>query len=104
MSLGRIFKRCLQRKLGKENRFPKNKDFPKLSDISPQTGRSPGMDEIVRNGLEDVTRGKQFHEAFSKTEFPTRIKRRGTAKGRTLLHGKGNEEVTTLCLKEACSY
>ena len=82
-------------KIRKENRFPKSKDFPKLSDISPQTGRSPGMDEIVRNGLEDVTRGKQFHEAFSKTEFPTRIKRRGTAKGRTLLHGKGNEEVTT---------
>ena len=54
------FLKDLATEVRKKNRFPESKDFPKLSDISPKTGRSPAMDEIVRNGLEDVTRGKNF--------------------------------------------
>ena len=89
------FLKDLATKIRKKNRFLESKDFPKLKDVSPLTGRSPTMDEIVRKGLEDVTRGKNFHDAFSTTDFPTRNKRGGTAEGRRLLHEKGNEDVAT---------
>ena len=85
----------MQQKSGKKNRFPESKDFPKLKDVSLKTGRSPAMDEIVRRGLDDVTRGKQFYDAFSTIEFPAQAKERGTAEGRTLLHDKGNEDIAT---------
>ena len=89
------FLKDLATKIRKKNRFLESKDFPKLKDVSPLTGRSPTMDEIVRNGLEDVTRGKNFHDAFSTTDFPTRNKRGETAQGRRLLNEKGIEDVAT---------
>ena len=94
------FLKELATEIRKKNRFPKSEDFPKLADISPKTGRSPAMDEIVRKGLEDLTRGRQFHDAFSTTDFPTRRKKSGVAKSRTLLHGKGNEDVASFASRK----
>ena len=94
------FLRKLATEIRKQKQFPKSEDFPNLTDISPKTDLSPAMDEIVRNGLEDVTRGKQFHDAFSKSDFSTRLSPKGTEKGRTLLHGKGNEYVATYATRK----
>ena len=84
----------LATKIRQQKRFPKSKDFPSLAKLNGKTGRSPLMDEIVRNGLGDVTQGTQFGTAFSKTTFPVRIKG-GVQEGRTLLHRKGSELVAT---------
>jgi Ca2+-binding RTX toxin-like protein len=81
-------------------RFPKPEDLPKLVKLKGPTGRTPAMDEIVRNGLDDVLNGKRkFHEAFGSSEFPTRDSR-GTKKGRQLMHKKGSEIVTAFASRK----
>ncbi|CAB4039521.1 Hypothetical predicted protein [Paramuricea clavata] len=77
---------------GNDEGFPKSEGMPSLAEIEPKSGRSPTMDEIVRNMLQDVKEGQKFHDAFSKTNFPARNER-GTQKGREQLHYQGNKVV-----------
>lgn len=79
--------------------FPKMEDMPSLETIGPKSGRSPTMDEIVRNMLQDVKKGKEFHDAFSGTKFPARNKG-GAQKARKQLHDQGNVLVATWVIRK----
>ena len=67
------FLRDLATEIWGKNRFPE--DIPKLSDISPKTGRSPVMDEIVRTRLEAVTMGKNFMRRSVQITFQHKTKK-----------------------------
>ncbi|CAB3988828.1 iron-regulated -like [Paramuricea clavata] len=94
------FIKQLATKIKAGKHFPKPEDLPKLVKVAGPSGRTPAMDEIVRNGLDCVSNAKRkFHEAFGSSEFPTRDTG-GTKKGRQLMHEKGSETVTAFASRK----
>ena len=73
--------------------FPKSKDIPKLSELKDKSGRSPGMDEVVRKMLKEVTSSNPFKEVFSEGNFKVRRNPRGTHYGREYGHAEGSRLV-----------
>ena len=97
------FLKELAQKIRNQKKFPESKDIPSLAKLKDKTGRSPAMDELIRDMLKNVgSTGvrERIDEVFSKTNFKVRLRPGGTEKGRVLIHAEGSGTVPSYLIRK----